>query len=159
MKVYIAAPFVDPDRAYVRALKALIEEEGHEVTSRWIGRELPEEAGPLPLQSPQDVTERLIGYSTDYLTREAKDDLADIRASEVVVLVTSPEGGHGKEVEMGYALSHGIPIIILGKVFNVFHYLAARVRTPAEALDLLNRLDDQRLKLIKFPTPPKGGQG
>ena len=157
MKVYIAAPF--PDRDYARALKALIEEGGHEVTSRWIDRKLSKEAGPLPLQSPQDVDECLTGYSADYLTREAQDDLTDVRASEVVVLVTSQAGGGGKEVEMGYALSHGIPIIILGKVLNVFHYLAARVRTPAEVLETLSRLDEQKRKVVRFPAPTTRWQG
>ena len=52
-------------------------------------------------------------------------DLNDVVRSDLLILFTAAfvgiEGGGGRHVETGWALAHGVPIIVVGQPENVFH--------------------------------------
>lgn len=96
MRIYIAAPFQLRDEAIV--IMHRLESLRHVVTSRWLRMVMDDNAG------------------------SARMDLDDVAASDLVLLLNGPSGG-GKDVEMGYALALGLPIVLLGRRTNVFHHL------------------------------------
>lgn len=117
MKIYIAAPWVR--RREARLAADLVEAAGHTVVSRWL---------------------TLHGDSTDpaVLAQEAQNDIDDLCEANALVLLNY-EKSEGKAVETGIALAVAMPIIVVGKRSNIFHYLrdVILVDTLDEALEFL----------------------
>lgn len=119
MKVYLAAPY--SLRNEIRyATKALLEDHGHTVTSRWL-----EEAHAISPASTGPAS----GFSDEAAAKFAMDDLEDIRGSQALVMYTGDpwKRDHhtgGRHLETGYALGLGIPVLIFGpEPENIFHRL------------------------------------
>ena len=114
MRIYLAAPFGRADemrthRAWLRAL-------GHECTSRWLDEETAQ------TNVAEDMREAT-------LTKYAQDDMADVLASDlVVVFLTTEKLRGGCLVEWGIALGAHIPVVIVGSTEVVFAHLP-RVKT------------------------------
>lgn len=110
-KVYIAGWFGSQKRLQVE--RDRLQEYGYVVTSSWLN------------ESVKDPTK--IGV-TDLLPESnqllAAKDFWEITESDVFIVDTidvSDRGG--REVELGYALAHKIPVIVIGPRRNVFHFL------------------------------------
>ena len=119
-QVYIAAPWVDRDRA--RVVSKRFEEAGFEITEKWWDR--PESTPPAEC---------------------AAVDLVGIYSADVFVLLnTQPKGFEtsGKQVEFGVALELELPIILIGERTNVFHYLdeVTVVGTVEDAIHVARQL-------------------
>ncbi len=56
-----------------------------------------------------------------YAERCAKQDMADVLASDVLVLFTGVGSGGGRHTEFGFALGCGVPVMGVGPRENVFH--------------------------------------
>lgn len=112
MRVYLAAQFAR--RVELRGYAEELERHGIAVTSRWLREDYDGLATIDPL--PDEVAAQC-----------ARDDLADIDASDLVVCFTeAPRSGlytGGRHVEFGYALARQMPIVIVGPSENVFHCL------------------------------------
>jgi len=108
MKIYLAHNF--KARWWLRDYKALLELNGHKVTSRWITQNYPE-------------------IRTHEIEQKAAlEDLEDIDAADALILFTDQYGdspGKGKFMEYGYALAKGKQIYIHGKDIQscIFYYL------------------------------------
>lgn len=106
-RYYLAAPFAQREEA--KGVRKLINKTlGWECEATWIDKHLTNDAA-TPAQ----------------LAAEADEDLGDIVASDVFVLLNSGMS-EGKAVETGYALAEGIPIVVIGPITptrNVFLYL------------------------------------
>lgn len=91
---------------------------GHTVTSRWI-----DQHGGDQLES---ATQAVLNSDPRSVQHFGVHDLDDIRAADVLVSFTSPDGGGkgGRHVEHGYALGLGMPVIIVGPRENIFHTLS-----------------------------------
>lgn len=82
----------------------------------------------------------LTGGETGLLRREiAHLDLDDVRASDILVIVSHPRGepkpGGGRWVEFGYALALGKSIMVIGPYENVFtHHEGVTVYPTLECL-------------------------
>jgi nucleoside 2-deoxyribosyltransferase len=120
MKVYIAAPWTH--KADAARTAAMLEAAGHEVTKRWWEhREVP-------------------GYLTDdhandgELREQAEEDVQGVCDADVFVLLNYAKS-EGKAVETGVAIACGIPIIVVGRRSNLFHYLSVVVVTSVDALN------------------------
>lgn len=125
MKVYLAAPYGSRDtiRGYAQQLTKV----GFTVTSSW-------------LAETHDINPGTEGAATaltdEQVAKHARDDLRDIDQSDLLVLFTSAsvgvEGGGGRHVETGYALSQlGAPhVIVVGKPENVFHRMTGVTAVP-----------------------------
>lgn len=101
MNVYIAAPY--PIRDYAIGVMRQLQRHGIACTSRW-------------LKEP------------DALTHEhALKDLQDVFAADVLIALNPDKWTHtgtgGRHVELGYALAHHIPILLIGERTNIFHHL------------------------------------
>mgnify|MGYP003393214583 FL=1 len=122
MKIYIAGFYDTRKRLY--PYRDALEAAGHVITSHWL-REAPDAAYAT-------VTE-------GYRTACGLEDIGDVKAAELFILDTidvTPRGG--REFEAGFALAHGIPIILVGPMRNVFHRLVWRhFETWEEALTFL----------------------
>jgi hypothetical protein len=96
-RVYIAAPF--PMKPEAIQLRAMLQKNGIDVTSRWLDG------------VPKGV--------------EAEWDLQDVLNAHAVVAINPEEyrnsGTGGRHVELGYAIAHSIPVFILGCRSHVFH--------------------------------------
>lgn len=115
--VYIAAPY--PLKEEARELRNQLERCGVVVTSRWLdGREDTDE-------------------------QSAETDLRDVRAAQAVVLLNPDAwaniGTGGRHVEIGAALTYGMPVYILGVKSNVFHTMSLCHVVPT-FMDLTSRL-------------------
>jgi len=111
MKVYLAASF--SRQAEMRIVAARLQ--GVTITSRW----LFEKQG-------------MAGAREKYMRECAFTDLNDLRAADILVLfaddlspisIPSYLGSGARHVEFGIALERGMPIIVVGKKQNVFHFL------------------------------------
>jgi nucleoside 2-deoxyribosyltransferase len=106
MIAYVAAPFKRKPEAKKFAQE--LERYGVQVTSRWHTTH-PDTDDP------------------EGLAQQARDDLDDIDQADTFILLNFKgwlmEGQGGKHVETGYALAKGKRVIIVGKRWNVFHYL------------------------------------
>lgn len=106
MTVYIAAPFKRKREA--QEVAAQLAELGVKATSRWHSTH----------PSTDDPAELAI---------QAKEDLDDVDQADVFMLLNYKgwvmEGQGGKHVETGYALARGKRVVLVGKRWNVFHYL------------------------------------
>lgn len=108
MKIYLAHNF--KARWWLRDYKALLEQNGHEVTSRWISQNYPDIRNPEGEQ------------------KYALEDLEDIDAADALILFTDQYGekpGKGKFMEYGYAYAKGKQIYLHGLDYNssIFYYL------------------------------------
>ena len=119
MRLYIAAPWSEKEKAAKAAQVALMEA-GHEVTSRWIDRD--------PDPEPD--------YSDGSKYRgEAINDIEDIINANMVVLLNPDTPSQGRHVETGIAVAMLKPVIVVGERTNVFHHLRCpRVDTVEEAI-------------------------
>lgn len=102
MKAYLSAPTARAEelRAYAEELTAL----DVEVVSRWLTTLGKQEPG-----------------------RAAAQDVADLRRADVFIAFTgtaAAPGRGGRHVELGIALAHEIPVIVVGDPEHLFHHLA-----------------------------------
>jgi calcineurin-like phosphoesterase family protein len=105
MRFYLAARY---DRLHeMQAYRSLLEDLGHEVTSRWVN-------GNHDMDSD--------GYPEDF----AYEDWDDIDASDCLIFFSEdPTAGFmrgGRHVEFGIALSEDKLLVLIGEPENVFHY-------------------------------------
>jgi hypothetical protein len=103
VKVYVASRFERQAelRGYAAELKAM----GHTITSRWLTEETAE--GDL-----------------DKLLVNGRNDMADVKACELLVVFTH-EGlaRGGMHVEFGMALAWAKRVIVVGPRSTIFHHL------------------------------------
>jgi hypothetical protein len=99
-KVYVAASSAQMDRA--KDAMAKLRTAGHTVVHDW--PTIIEDRGTA---NPVDAT-------TDERWDWAIDDLAGVKAADVLWLLMPATEGFGAAVELGYALAHGIPVICSG---------------------------------------------
>lgn len=100
MNIYLAAPWVDRERAALEAVK--LEAAGHEITEKWWEHE--------------DTTDH------DELVEQAKLDVVGVLAADMLVLLNTQKS-EGKAVETGIAIMCCIPIAVVGERTNLFHHL------------------------------------
>ena len=125
-KIYIAAPW--KEKTLARETKSLLEAEGWMVTSRWIDGYSNSVGG--------------MDKSAQILAREAWNDVEDVRAANVFLLLNTQQRGEetsGKAVETGIAIEREIPIFLVGGRTNVFHFLG-NVRWFATIEDAITHL-------------------
>ena len=103
--VYLAARIRRRDELVAHA--AELQAAGIEVTSSWLMM-------PVPSEWSSSVWEDL-----------ARVDREDVLRADSLVLFAEPErdGGSGRHVEFGMALALGKPIIVVGRVENLFQRL------------------------------------
>lgn len=120
MKVYLAAPYALRD--VIQSHRQGLENNGYTCTSTWLDATHKIDRSALGT-SP--------GSSDDYARTHVKQDIEDVLRSDALVLFTwemsqalvphlGPNSG-GRHVETGVALSHNIPVIVLGLPENIFH--------------------------------------
>lgn len=84
------------------------------VTASWLWEELP-------------LQHKLSEFDTEWLTRAAAKDVADIeRADTMIFFAETPENQPqrgGRHVEFGLALALGKKIVVVGGRENIFHYV------------------------------------
>jgi nucleoside 2-deoxyribosyltransferase len=133
MKIYLAAKYSrNPE---MRIFRDHIEGVcGHLVTSRWI-------------EGKHDISED--ADKDSQRTRFAEEDLQDLRHSDLVLWFSEPEkiegrNRGGRHVEFGIALAYGIPIIVIGRKENVFHWLpqVRHLKSLGDALNLIQNAGD-----------------
>lgn len=111
MKFYLATRKVENARPVRDALVAA----GHLCVSSWV-----DEPG-YALGS----TSAIARHSDEELRAIASRDEAEIRDTDVLVVVAEPDGAFvpgGKHVETGMALALGKPVHVLGARENLFHW-------------------------------------
>lgn len=103
MKIYLAAMY--SEMSNMRAVARLLQEDGHEITARWING----------------------GEENKAPAAGAQMDLDDIDRAEALVLFTLPVGqyfrGGGRHVEFGYAIKAQKRLIVVGEREQVFCHL------------------------------------
>jgi hypothetical protein len=111
MKIYLAAKYSrNPEMRVLR--DHLGKDRRHAVISRWI-------------EGNHEISEANGDWDR---SRFAQEDLEDLHNSDVVLWFAEPEkiegrNRGGRHVEFGLALAWGIPIIVIGRKENVFHWL------------------------------------
>jgi CO dehydrogenase/acetyl-CoA synthase beta subunit len=111
VKIYLAAKF--EDKMKMRDVRAFLQNEGHEITSRWIDVEHEEDKS-------HTVTDAM---RVEY----AKMDVYDVLKADTLVAFagqrSEPAIGGGRHVEFGIALQAGKQIIVVGpKGEHIFHW-------------------------------------
>jgi hypothetical protein len=111
VKIYLAAKF--EQKMQMRDIRAFLQNDGHEITSRWIDVEHEEDKS-------HTVTDEM-------RIRYAIMDVVDVRKADVLVafsnLRSEPQIGGGRHVEFGIALEAKKQIIVVGpKGEHIFHY-------------------------------------
>lgn len=130
--VYVAAPWIHGGDAL--EAKRKLEEAGIRVTSRWLRR----------VKGNVDPSYNYMkdsSYTPEDGEREAEMDISDVMVADYVVVLNSAKS-EGKAVEQGLAIAYGIPIILVGKGSNTFHYLSKVVTivgSVEEAINLIKR--------------------
>lgn len=110
IRIYIAAPFELQEMG--RDLRDVINDTREfEVCARWLD------------ENPENTVEHLNG---EHLRIMAERDREDIRRCDGLVLI-NPErfkrsGTGGRHVETGMALDRDMPVFILGRRSNVYHF-------------------------------------
>jgi len=120
VRVYLAGPYGSRDK--LRTYADLVRAADCEVTSSW-------------LDEDHDITPGTEGAAADLsdevVLAHARMDLNDVVRSDLLILFTAAfvgiEGGGGRHVETGWALAHGVPIIVVGQPENVFHRMTDAV--------------------------------
>ena len=126
MRIYIAAH----SQHMARDLKKQLELLGHAVVARWIEHDAKFGSGAA-------------SYSDEERKSLAAMDEDDVRNADALVLLAEPEGRFvpgGKHVETGIALGIGIPVYVVGRRENIFHW-HPRVEV-VESVDCLFQLLD-----------------
>lgn len=117
VKVYLAAPFAL--NIVVNALAGELRRAGFPITSRWHDPKFGHGKNFAVDYSDQ---------GRDGMSKEANEDLSDIRDADVLIAFTQPPKtsytSGGRHVEFGYALALGKKILVCGPVENVFVNLA-----------------------------------
>lgn len=112
MKIYLAAAYSrHPEmQGYAKQLEDL----GHTITARWI------------YGTHQAEDDEISGPSQEKIAEWAEDDMADVRAADLVVSFTdgpSKRARGGRHAEFGMALAWHKGLILIGPREHVFHYL------------------------------------
>lgn len=123
--IYLAGPWLH--RLRIKGIADQLRASGHQVVSRWHDE--------WALRSD-------IGISFEELESEARMDLADVRACDVLLLINWEGSTGGMFVEQGYAMALHKPVVVVGSYSNVFHHLPGVhvVGSLAAALDTMARL-------------------
>lgn len=121
MLVYLAARY--SRRLELCEYRDDLRRDGFIVTSRWL------------LGNHQAENDQL--HRGADAERFAAEDVADLRAADVMLAFTEPPRSSnsrgGRHVEFGIALGVGIPIVVVGPRENVFTCLVDQVDTFADA--------------------------
>lgn len=142
MKVYLSAPYAARDR--VRLAAEALSAEGHTITSSWI-------------YATHDIRPEVLdaapGQSDEYVQDRVAADLADIDASDVVVLFSSrwavrrwglsveQTTSGGRHIETGYAIAKGKWVIVVGPPENIFHRTCTTVLNFPGVIRVLSRIE------------------
>lgn len=123
MKVYLAARF---DRGpELRTYRDELQSVGLTVTSRWLDL--------------HGETSDLAAYDAETMSRFAVEDLEDIYQADVLIAFTErPTVGYtsgGRHVEVGYALAHEKPVLIVGHPENIFYQMGVTSLTDITVVD------------------------
>lgn len=118
MRAYLAAPYAA--RAQVRQYADELEAIGYTVTSTWLTEDHEINAGTVGAATALADTD---------VDQHANTDFADIRRSDVLVLITEcvaelvdgTATNGGRHVETGFAIALGKPVVVVGTPENVFH--------------------------------------
>lgn len=112
MKLYLAGRY--RDQAFLRSIREALQRGGREVTSRWLDAVEPEDR-------PDDPD-----WANGYATKCAERDIEDIEQADSFILYLRDEGSTrgGMYVELGFAISGGLEICLVGPRTNVFTYLS-----------------------------------
>jgi nucleoside 2-deoxyribosyltransferase len=120
-KIYLAARYSRREEMKDHAEK--IEALGFEVTSRWVG-------GTHDLSKGGQLPDGDYIMAAEKARRYAMEDWTDLKAADLVVLFTDPEGSPaargGKDVEWGMAIQAQKHLWLVGPYTNVFTYYAGR---------------------------------
>ena len=114
MKIYLAGRV--SKRPILQAWAALLEQDGHEIVSRWSKRDSDH-------ISVDGLSPRAADAERE---RFAREDIEDIRACDCMLsLMEEPRsnGRGGRHVEFGFGLALGKPQVIVGERETVFHHL------------------------------------
>lgn len=126
MRVYIAAPWKHKDDA--REASLTFEAAGHTITEKWWNHE---DVGPMPYSDA----------SKKELSRQALKDICGVADAHRFIFMNLAYS-EGKCVELGWAISAGIPIVAVGEPgMNAFHYLDVIKWVPTLE-DAVNALAD-----------------
>ncbi|MEL6330770.1 MAG: hypothetical protein AAFR38_14045 [Planctomycetota bacterium] len=131
MNIFIAAHSQEMARSVKRQLEAL----GHTVVARWI-------------ENDTKFGQGAAAYSYDERRALAEMDEADVRRSDMLVLLAETEGKlvpGGKHVETGIALGLGLPVVVVGRRENIFHWHSG-VKV-VQSIDCLFKLLDARTRI------------
>ena len=125
MRIYVAAPWADC--VHADKFATTLEDQGHTITHKWW---VAEEKG---FNYPLDK---------DLFRQCAIDDFVAIHTADRVIVLNTQKRGEetsGKAVETGIALALRIPVIVIGKWTNIFHYFPGvkLVETEEEALEAI----------------------
>lgn len=130
MKIYVASAYTDHARASSAADR--LRAAGHTITFDWMA---------IARQHPDDSA-----VQDDYFrSRCALEDLHGVREADCVLLLTPErrDQGCGCWIEMGYALGHGIPVLLAGAQAN---------RTIFACLDLCRRFATDKDAIVHLLT-------
>jgi hypothetical protein len=128
MNIYLAANY--ERRLEIAEYAKLLQEDGHNVTSRWLTGE------------GEQHTEQWC----------AGQDLADLAAADCQINFTTGEPSRGgRQVEFGISLITGHRLVLVGPREHVFHHL--------RMVEQYNTFEEARRVLKHGLPPPKGGDG
>jgi len=122
MKIYLAARYSRIEE--LNNYKAILEESGHIVTSRWLNGDSQSHG--------YDAYKIARGNELDLFPEKAalfaKDDVEDVKAAHMILCFSEePRNGNsgrgGRHIEFGLALALGKRVIVIGPRENVFHCL------------------------------------
>lgn len=127
--VYVAAPY--DDAGYVRlSVHPMLRELGMRPTSRWAEKA----AGPEDFKR----------MSLDAIRRAAHENDADLRGSDVLLLVDTDGSGRETYAEARVALEWSKPVVWVGPPrLSAFRRGVVRVASLDEALRVLSRMREQ----------------
>lgn len=116
MKIYLASRY--SRRAELRGYRDRLSALGHKVTSRWLDADHQNSDWRTTMaDNSSDCAAELRG-------KFAAEDLADVRAAQVLIAFTEPpESGHsrgGRHVELGVALGLDRRVYVVGHRENIF---------------------------------------
>lgn len=103
---YLAAPWAEKE--YAKTVRDKCVEAGINITSRW-----------LDFPTGGDM------HDVETLKTESVHDFEDVAAADMLLLLNMQKRGEetsGKAVETGMAIAWEMPVYMVGKPSNVFHY-------------------------------------
>ncbi len=126
MKIYIACPFEERERAI--SLAMTLRSFKHIITARWLTPE-----NPVGDDDPQVRSDRAVG------------DLRDIQDADLVIVMNpcgyETRGTGGRHTELGIALALGTRVILIGERTQEFHFYPGIVKVEADGTDLIAVVD------------------